>query len=442
MNEITIYNEINRIEGVYKCYVLIVLLVKAVPLISQFAFVNFLAMFSAVLGVALIVLDIVRDKRYFQKDISAILCVFAISYSITIIVNNNVELVKNIEDLIWFIICITVFMHFDKDSLKPLISIFLCSTFIIALLSISCVFFKAGGISDAIGPWGYLESAQRLVGIYRSPNYGALYCVLSIIISIIILNKRTSSIKILLYMNIVMEFLYICYSGSNTGKVILVLGIVLLILYKAIIKRNFQEWMKYISQAVLAGGLLVGCIYIINYFTARLLSSYGGVGHEMINFVRQDYVEGSEIGNGRFLLWHDALQVFKHRPLWGTSMRGYGYYVEKFVPEGWNSGDLGLTIHNDFVSCLTCCGIIGLIVFVIAICKIMYVIIKTLKFYCKDERFFSLWSAFIIVAIIGCTMVFSDAILFSNTIQSFIFWITIGYLLNWRYYDERSKRKN
>ena len=75
---------------------------------------------------------------------------------------------------------------------------------------------------------GFVDN--RLWGVYTDPNYGAILSIVSIVISLFYLTGKGSldkRIKVALIINIVLEYLYLCYADSRTGLLAVVAAVIL-----------------------------------------------------------------------------------------------------------------------------------------------------------------------------------------------------------------------
>lgn len=407
---------------------------------------------------------IVRNK-YFLLSVA-----FMLSYSISIIVNYQYSLLENIKDLVWYaILMFSIFLPYQyrkselvRKDLTGISIMYIIYSFVFAAGSMYFVFSNTGGI-ETYGKWGILSN--RLIGLYRSPNYGALYCVIAIILTIGILYLHKSKIdnkfyKIFLWINIIVNYLYVVYSGSNTG--IVALGCAIVVIYGLTIVTEKKERLKKIVPLMgLALVIIVSGFLVIPDVTANTLNKVDKVDNNegvVISFERTDAING--VDNGRIDHWEQALEIFPNKPIFGTTIRGFQknqetiysiQYVEKvlkyqlLVNEAkWNDDVACIeqpvmpileayTIENDFLTLLVCTGIVGFLLFAMII---IYTIIMMVMVYYKlfkDKRYNvikSLTGPLAVVVCVAVTMLFTDAVVFTNVLQSLMFWIFLSYFIS------------
>ena len=137
------------------------------------------------------------------------------------------------------------------------------------------------------------------------------------------------------------------------------------------------------------------------------------------------------LANGRLHNWRVGLTVFKNYPFFGTSMREYAN-IAKGYDSSWRTQSRTATLENDFISLLACTGVVGTLFFIAAASVVLFRIIRCLIKKIKRKQMHQLsnvWMPLTIVFIIGVTMLFTDAIVLTNTLQSALFWISLGVVL-------------
>ncbi len=449
----------------YQIFILILFIIKANPFLNSRRFTSVLMAAAVLCGGIYSLVIIVKNRQKLIKNIYAyILAAFIGCYCITILVNYPVSFGENVKDILWFTIQIfTLFLiafysnQEQKDkNLKVLSWVYLCFTSIFAFISIFFVFLRKGGV-ESYGKWGFLS--QRLFGLYRSPNYGALYCAISVIIAVGFFKASSKKIRVFLVFNCIVNFLYIVYSGSNTGRTALFAGIILFLIMLVLKSKDRKILMRNLSYSFCVLLLTVSLFQAVKITSAKIINhSYNGNSsmttdslptdsgdfsdqEDIITFERTDYVEGSELGNGRIIHWKRALKVYPHYPVFGTSLRGYNHAVNSVFPNV-SKIEKAVSLENDFITLLVCTGAVGLAIFFVfiiaALIKLINLIYKL--FVDKDyENLDKFAYPLIIVLMIAMSAVFTDAIVFTNVLQSALFWISLGYILS---YNTKAGGKN
>lgn len=83
---------------------------------------------------------------------------------------------------------------------------------------------------------------------------------------------------------------------------------------------------------------------------------------------------------GRFIMWNYALDLFKQKPLFGTGWWGFRYSGITNI-----RADALTGCHNVYIEILSNCGIVGFVIFIIAIISALYITQKNIKF-CTDNE--------------------------------------------------------
>ena len=460
---------------------LIMLFMKSNPYINSTIFAD-IAMVISVLWGGSIMIDLLRKngKSIIKNTYVILLIIFILSYFITVVLNLQYQYMSNFKDIIWFVIQLTTMFILQQyldpqkreQGIKYVVNTYILISFCFALGSLFFVFLNIGGVTD-YGKWGFLS--QRLFGIYRSPNYGALYCVISIILSIACLHFTRMKIQVCLWINILVNYLYVIYSVSNTGLVSLIIMLLVYGLLKIFIMHfNIKKIIIYFLFSI----FVIGMITPIREFTTKIIGVAenqqttnvleGKITDEHNNQMdvndfpedtstipeetknklqnsdsvtfERTYMPDEMIGNGRITHWMMGLNVFNNHKWFGTSIRGYLDTVESEFPDA-EEIQKSETLENDFLTLLVCTGISGCCIFMLFTLKVFIDLLKTTikmrKNVDKKETQKYIITITIIV-VIAVTMCFTDAIIYTNVIQSFVFWIALGYALNGKYTSKLS----
>ena len=83
---------------------------------------------------------------------------------------------------------------------------------------------------------------------------------------------------------------------------------------------------------------------------------------------------------GRFIMWNYAFELFKQNPLFGTGWWGFRYSGITNI-----RADALTGCHNVYIEILSNCGIVGFVIFIIALISALYITMKNIKF-CIDNE--------------------------------------------------------
>lgn len=471
---------------VFKIITLILYFIKVNPVIGNTLFIKGAIILTLLWGTFLIIYYFFKRKDFFKKVHFYLLGLFFLSYAVSIILNINVAALDNIRNLGWFCVTVTVFMWPTSDDTEKnisnyvtLLKIYVIIAFIFTIISIPFVFVNLGGKINDIRYGFYFH---RLYGVYRSPNYGTIYASVALVTPIYLLGEKNNKIvkNIFYLLSAILQFLYITYSGSRSGFICLCCGIVVYGIYYIIMNHNNIKKLLLTLTCITIG--LYICIYsmdIIKNYTTQTLNNANDVveGENIVDnqadnnrettqndsaaneklsndFNNPDTNENGNtlttetpvtkapsidfnmsdtkkygITNGRSYNWKVGFEVFRDYRLFGTTMRGYGVIAKKY-DSGARTQSEYLTLENDFISIVICTGIVGSILMLTVILIIIYKLMSGLYYVIKNknyEEMQNIWISLVIFAVIGISMAFTDAVIFSNTIQSFMFWSSLDF---------------
>lgn len=447
--------------------------------------------FTAIGGVC-VLNRLLNYKKYIQTRGLFLLILFLVSYFISAICTIKYGVVENVKAMIWLVMQFLLLYTYDINQTKQQIkkeasilgAIFVGYTFIFSLLSIgcfilNCYFYRVvNGVGTLIG---YIWN--RLWGFYSDPNRGAIYALISIFISLCALYKvKKSSLKVFLVINTVVQIAYIAFSDSRTGLVSAIVGLVFaggLTFYKT----KYFEKMKTVGKvvatmAVCIGivlafmGIFKGSISIGNTYMSAVHNPNSVLYYWMDEEKRQNRpsetpsteedseadteidvdenlvgrpiedlgAEGGDISNRRFAIWASGVEVFLTTPIVGTSFRNIVPYAQEHVPDTYivnNDVNPFSSMHNMFVDILVSQGLIGMIIFLAFMILVLYIIFK--RIFKKDKEDFYWCATFLsIIVPIVVSSVFYSEIVYINTANAVVFWIALGYLINYIQKDERN----
>lgn len=143
-------------------------------------------------------------------------------------------------------------------------------------------------------------------------------------------------------------FLYICTLISNSdgclGALLALTPILLLMTYQHVHKKNLN-FIK-ITYAVLFSILIVAFSYIYLFVFEQFISD----------------IKSASSGSGREHIYLVAISVFERFPIFGAGLGGGDYFIEEF--EKLTLFRYSRQYHSTFFHILSCCGIIGIIVYI------------------------------------------------------------------------------
>lgn len=405
-------------------------------------------------GAVLLLLRVVKFKNYLQSAFLYLLVAFVISMFISALLNTKYGYTENIQSIAWTTLQFGLLYATDKETdikeykmqLKIMLAVFCGYIFIANIISIGMFIFNYG-VFGKYSPSGNIIGFLwgRLWGVYSDPNNGSVLAGASVIISVcafVCLKKKL--LKVLLILNIIIDYTYILLSDSRTGILTTFIG-VSLTLY-LLIKRS--ERIKFKATAKRCFCLLTAvAVSFSALFAAKIVEKgYNSVATCInSNLTESDKSElpimtgrdaadtENDISNRRFNLWKSGIEIWKSSPIYGVSQRNIVKYAKGNLPDTYmvnnDFGDFDST-HNLFFDILTSQGIIGIVIIFLFFGAIAVTIIKRLL---TDKNFSVILSEPFNAAILGilcfmsCASMFVLDVLYLNSAETVLFWCALGY---------------
>lgn len=306
-----------------------------------------------------------------------------------------------------------------------------------------------GGWSIGIGfVWG------RLWGIYSEPNYITIVSVICILYNLYNLSI-SNKYRLFRIFNILVQFLFICFTDSRTGAV--TLGLSLGIYYFNI--QNYKNIkLGKIKTRLFITLFITALISVGGFFLPRItVSGYNHVIKEIrvaqeqaaplkqpastqttpaktntaAPIVNRGYDLSEDISNRRFAIWKSGIDIFLTAPFTGTSYANIlDYTKEKELDIYIVNNDFRefSTMHNEVVNILVSQGIGGIVILVFLIFVILLRIFPGFYQHPPAEmqkRNFLFTS---LVSVI-CGAMFLTGMFYSNSPSTVLFWYYLGYLM-------------
>ena len=445
---------VEKAELVFKLCYLCLAFISFNTFCARQWYLSYLSYGIVIFGLFIGLLRLTHIKDFITPSIF-ILVSFCFSYVLSSINTMQYGVIENVQALVWMAVQYFLVFAYDKTrderGLKKersiILSVVLIYTFIAAII----------GIVMMLTEYSYYEYVEgyniyggfifnRLFGIYMDCNYGAVLSIISIVISVYIYKSVNKYIKALLVVNIVAEYLFICFSDSRTGMMAAFATILVYIIckdYKGELKDFYKskEFWKSLALSIVLVLLFVGSLLIVKNISsearsaiARISARNAGASVEEQNVAAieaeigryENGVADSNVSNGRFDIWGSAIDLFKAHPIIGVSFRNNIETARAEIPSTYIAIAGYDSMHNFFFDILSSQGIVGTIIAVFLIAAALITVAKT---YNQYEEYGLLLS---IIAAIFASMLFYSETFYMNTPGAFIFWYILGYMVNYK----------
>lgn len=350
-------------------------------------------------GIILILYHYIYKENYKNIKECKYIIIFFILSIISILLNfyDFKTLYKQASELVNLIIILFLFFcqpiknKYENNYMNIVFSFIIVVTFITTICSLYYFFKNEIVVLDSSWTWGaiygYNFNENRLWGIYTDPNIGAVIAVISLFLSFyFILKKENCFYKIVLIINIIIQFLFIVLTMSRTAKYGLYISICMyLFMYIFKCKSFNKKTTKFIVCLFSISLFYFTSIEIIYqnmpYFQSKnitinelfnknviLLNPNNIVhnGNDISNVTEIPNVEENSQqplhrkeskDNGRFSAWRSAFKAFIHKPLFGTTRTAIpNVYKNYNIPYA--------AIHNGYIEGLVSFGLFGCISYI------------------------------------------------------------------------------
>lgn len=424
-----------RFEIGFKISYLLFVLISFNVFFARHWYISYLSYVIVALGIAVGVMRLIHVKNYLNAGVFLLLS-FVCSYILGALNSFNYGYIDNVKAVVWMSIQFFLIFAFDKNGdysteKNALFITFITYTFFCAVIALYMLFtdWTLNVLMDdlyAIRGGVY----SRLYGCYTDPNYGAVFAVVSIVLSVYYLvcaHSIKTIVKIFLIINCVLEFLFLYFSGSRTGMLSFFFAFIVFSLMVCV--KN-----KRATRNVFVG---VGCLAILFFALIvfqSMLNKNGvvNVGGRSIDRI----LDGSFFSDSRIGIWGNAMELFKQHPVIGISFRNIFEYANENIPDTFCGYE---SMHSFLFDVLVSQGIIGVVIILLFFAWAVKMLIEKYKGISSYKEFVFMMT--ILVAIFVSMLTYSETF-YMNTGGAFMFWYVLGYLVNYKEEETFEKSVN
>ncbi|WP_368757124.1 O-antigen ligase family protein [Enterococcus avium] len=461
-------NILNR--DLYRKITLVICLLYFMP--STLSLTNLPMKIAFLWGLLIALYEFLIKKNFFNMKYKWLLIAILLSFFITIILNINHLFLPSVYNFGYLIISLVVFFPADikqtqeqrKEEMYTFNMIFIGVVFIAAVVSLVQFLFLISyhvptGTPGLLARQGFME--HRLFGIYTSPNVGAIFGYCSIVLSVInlLLKKSTMKMKLFFFFNFAIQVIYLILSSSRGGQVVTISFLVLSLLLYVIPKfRNTFYEVTNIRNRWMIFTILFLLLFLLfgNTPTKNMLGKIPTMFENKTEFLKEDKEvageekiviehsdENAELSAGRFTIWQAGFKTLNQSPLFGYGETDFygnsdGSILDKVNLSTLDKNELKRAhgnMHNGYVQVLVISGIVG---FVFIYTFYAFNILSLIKRFVSTENNSPSNSDYLLLGIILVFMItiFIDEmvevhLLFNKRdVISMIFWYYLGYLSN------------
>lgn len=456
----------NKIELIFKLLYFAFTLISFNSFCARQFYISYISYAIVAFGALILINRLTHIKDYLNSKIW-LLVAFVISYVLGAINTLRYGVMENIQAVAWMSIQFFVVFAYDvkkekelaRKEFKIITTFFIAYTMLMAIIGLALMIAKYECYTVIDGMYviaaGFLFN--RLWGCYIDPNYGAIFSLVSILLSMYYFKNSNKKVKIALIVNILVEYLYICYSDSRTGRLAIILSIATLVYLLLIKCDDFRIKDKIITLsgvkkvisvafvALLCAAFVWGGTKVVKIATsdikveiAKVQAMEQGFSEKEAELLADndrigrydEEINGGDVSNNRFEIWKSGLDIFKANPIIGISFRNIIEYARAEMPEGFIATSGFESMHNFLVDILVSQGIIGIVILLGFVILIISPILKIVpKLGVSEYNQFTFMFASL-VAIFVSMLTYSEAF-YMNTGGAFLFWYFLGYISNY-----------
>ncbi len=406
------------------------------------------------LGGVIIAYRFLNFKHYISSKGLWLLVALAAAYLVSTAITYKYGYYENIRHLIFMVFQFGILYatgNEDKDySIKRLKICAVYYMIVAAVLSLASFVTMFAGISKVYlpdstdsGPVYFIGfHIGRLFGLYWDPNIASVIAVVSILISVyFIIATKKVLFKILLSLNIALQFLYIVFSGSRTGLISIIAGLFVATLLYAMSHKFSLNKLRQALAVICAAACVMAAIVVL---PTAIKSGYNAIFNSFDSsdsdsedseedIFDRGYDMSGDVSNRRFDIWMSAVEIAKTSPFFGVSRANITAYAKDKLPDTYivNNDYMDFeSMHNLYFEILASQGVVGLLLFIaFAILSIVLAIKNAKAIWHGEHRLIFIMLLSVIAAVCTCTLVIAEIIYVISPIST-MFWICLSALNN------------
>lgn len=318
---------------------------------------------------AVIVFDLLGERRILKNKGRTILFVFVLCYGVTLLCNPNLINFSGISNFCYYFACLALVYSYGENSAKwdRITSAIIVSLITAAnLVGIWMFYTKFYVAVEERGCIGMYPSQNRLAGLFGNPNVLGMLCLAAICLCAIqTVRSEEKRTKILYAAAGAVNYITLLLANSRTQ----IFSVVLLCMILAFMhlmgeRQKSGRVIRSVLAAVLAGVVVYFAGLLLQRFLSLFDVNYAYYLEYICDEDLADELQGSTIFrledgsvlNGRVALWLTGLKAFAHKPLFGCGMDNLN---ASLVTMGLEVLPVKGNLHNAYIEVLVDFGVVG-----------------------------------------------------------------------------------
>lgn len=348
---------------IYKLVLFLVSLVGVCPLLVETITpcLKLLHIYAA----AVIVFDLLGERRILKNRGRTILAVFVLCYCVTIVSNPELLSFSDLSNFAYFFACLALVYSYGEGSEKWAR---VTSDVLLVLTSAANVVgssFFYSKYSLAVGEYNYIgmyPSQNRLAGLFGNPNVLGMVCLAMICLAFIrFIKSETRHARWLYGLALAVNLITLLLANSRT-QILSFCALCAVYVFMRLVQndRSSKRVVLAVLAAVLTVALVFGCCLLLQRGLSFLEVLDELLEGESIDKLGETIKREKDdtMFNGRVAIWLHSLKAFVHKPLFGCGMDNIDTVLVQNGEEPlWVPGNL----HNSYLEALTAFGIAGVL---------------------------------------------------------------------------------
>lgn len=404
--------------------------------------VGLVLLFGAVVGVY----RLFNVKHFLRLPGLIFAIAFMLSFAVSAVSNYRYGYVNNFKGFIWMGLhfCTIFACDLERPIKEYKREFHILSIFYMSITGL----MTFGSVLQLIMGYGTTEPALagmvwgRLWGVFIDPNYGSVFAVTSLLFSIYYLRiYKKTWVRIVLPLNIIVQVIYIAYSGSRTALVTMFCCIFAYVVFIGVKKLKFGKRVNVVISIFLAAVIAFSAVCFtvgtkkVPTVVIQNLQQQVSLPENLVPDAENERAQDLEkdISNRRFDLWRSGVEIFQEKPIFGVSYFDLQAYALKEMPDLYmvnNDYCKFDNTHNLLFNVLAGQGLVGFLILVaFMVFSIAYILCHVFKEDGDHYEYLVILSISIVSAFTE-SMFVSD-IIYVNSPSSLLFWLSLGLIFHY-----------
>lgn len=401
-------------------------------------------------GAFLLCYGAVKKIHILKNKYSMVLLFFCVSNGITIILGDKERFVYSVITLVYVCIFLLLFFNIPRwnnlnseQTKKITQNICKFNVIVPMVFGIIALLMYSFNIKGAYKSGGeiiyYGISDNRLWGMYNA-NTATTISLISIACSLVLM--KISKYRKILVTNIVIQVIYIILTQGRAGWLLFICFCALSFgfLYVVPMMKNETTRRKKLQSIVVSMIILICLVftppiakkilikipqavtYVMEKTFPQISKSIGVDKEVSLERIDEEALEEQDVSNGRIEIWKAGIQIAEKSPIFGIGSENVITQAKGYLNEERYSNLKKGGFHNSYITILVSSGIVGLGLFCVFLCMVIYNGFRYLLVKEKDQ--------YSILIILLFTLMANELLearwLYNTSYLNIIFWVLAG----------------